>query len=158
MCRTLLLLFLALAASSDAEDTTTEMVADFIDLRDFVEVDSDGDGVPDNVDADDDNDGIPDELDEDLSVPQYVDTDMDGVPDNVDVDDDGDGIPDGEDYDHPDGPKMVTEVSNYTLLVFDQFSSLFFKSKLLEEVILYSFQFTNFKFRHLLFVKTVKTF
>lgn len=54
-------------------------------------VDSDGDGVPDFQDTDSDNDGVPDRLgispDGDL-----IDTDGDGTPDFQDDDDDGDGI------------------------------------------------------------------
>ncbi|CAM1348938.1 hypothetical protein TCRASSO_50520 [Tenacibaculum crassostreae] len=53
-----------------------------------VELDTDGDGIPDVDDADDDNDGIPDEEEGDGSI----DTDGDGIPDSLDLDSDNDGI------------------------------------------------------------------
>ena len=57
-------------------------------------LDTDGDGVPDYLDLDADGDGIPDadEIGDDPSNP--LDTDGDGVPDYLDLDADGDGIPD----------------------------------------------------------------
>jgi gliding motility-associated-like protein len=74
--------------------------------RDFQDVDSDADGIPDNIEGqgtyvkpagkDTDKDGIDDAYDKDNGgtpiVP--VDTDRDGRPDFRDVDSDGDGIPD----------------------------------------------------------------
>ena len=74
--------------------------------RDFQDVDSDADGIPDNTEGqgtyvkpagkDTDKDGIDDAYDKDNGgtpiVP--VDTDKDGKPDFRDVDSDGDGIPD----------------------------------------------------------------
>ena len=76
--------------------------------RDFQDVDSDADGIPDNTEGqgtyvkpvgkDTDKDGIDDAYDKDNGgtpiVP--VDTDKDGKPDFRDVDSDGDGIPDKE--------------------------------------------------------------
>jgi hypothetical protein len=53
-----------------------------------VDLDTDGDGVPDVDDVDDDDDGILD-VDEPAG-----DTDRDGLPDALDLDSDGDGIPD----------------------------------------------------------------
>ncbi|MFK7983809.1 MAG: Ig-like domain-containing protein [Saprospiraceae bacterium] len=53
-----------------------------------VQVDTDGDGIPNIVDLDDDNDGILDVQEE------GVDTDGDGVPDDLDLDSDNDGISD----------------------------------------------------------------
>ncbi|MCF8215171.1 MAG: gliding motility-associated C-terminal domain-containing protein, partial [Chitinophagaceae bacterium] len=74
--------------------------------RDFQDIDSDADGIPDNTEGqgtyvkptgkDTDKDGIDDAYDKDNGgtpiVP--VDTDKDGKPDFRDVDSDGDGIPD----------------------------------------------------------------
>jgi len=74
--------------------------------RDFQDVDSDADGIPDNTEGqvtyvkpagkDTDKDGVDDAYDKDNGgtpiVP--VDTDKDGKPDFRDVDSDGDGIPD----------------------------------------------------------------
>ena len=76
--------------------------------RDFQDVDSDADGIPDNTEGqgtyvkpagkDTDKDGIDDAYDKDNGgtpiVP--VDTDKDGKPDFRDLDSDGDGVPDKE--------------------------------------------------------------
>lgn len=56
-------------------------------------IDTDGDTVPDFQDTDSDGDGIPDSSGVN-SDGTLVDTDGDGVPDLRDEDDDGDGIPD----------------------------------------------------------------
>lgn len=52
-------------------------------------VDTDMDDSPDYLDPDSDNDGLPDVLE------GNSDTDMDGIPDYLDTDSDGDGIDDG---------------------------------------------------------------
>ena len=62
-------------------------------IPDYLDLDSDNDGVPDSVEgsADSDGDGIPDYLD--------LDTDNDGIPDVIEagfVDADGDGMHDTE--------------------------------------------------------------
>ena len=75
--------------------------------RDFQDVDSDADGIPDNREGqsgtykapsgkDTDKDGIDDAYDKDNGGTPItpVDTDADGRPDYRDVDSDGDGIPD----------------------------------------------------------------
>jgi len=67
----------------------------------FAPTDTDGDGTPDFLDIDSDNDGIPDNS-EDTSLPALtgVDTDGDGIDDAIDVDAtsgtdvDGDGVDD----------------------------------------------------------------
>lgn len=60
-----------------------------------VQIDTDGDGVPDVTDLDDDNDGTADINDDFPTNPdEIVDTDNDGTGDNADTDDDGDGVPD----------------------------------------------------------------
>ncbi len=56
----------------------------------IIQLDSDGDGVPNNEDLDDDNDGITDI--EEQNGFDFLDTDMDGTIDRLDTDADGDGI------------------------------------------------------------------
>lgn len=61
----------------------------------FVERDTDGDGLHDGIDPDDDNDGVEDHEDTFPKDPnESVDTDGDGVGNNADADDDGDGYED----------------------------------------------------------------
>ncbi|MAQ19430.1 MAG: hypothetical protein CMN30_32105 [Sandaracinus sp.] len=63
-------------------------------------VDTDGDGTPDYLDADSDNDGIFDVEeagDADTNTPP-VDSDADGVPDFQDFDSDNNGIPDAREF------------------------------------------------------------
>ena len=64
----------------------------------YVDIDSDGDGIPNRLDPDDDNDVV---LDTNDAFPQdpkeSLDTDGDGIGNNVDTDDDGDGVPDTQD-------------------------------------------------------------
>jgi len=64
-----------------------DLNGDGVDDR-FAPSDRDGDGTPDYLDGDSDNDGIPD------AVEGSHDTDGDGLPDYVDTDADSDGIPD----------------------------------------------------------------
>ena len=66
----------------------TDSDGDGISNEDEGEGDTDNDGVPDYLDTDSDGDGIPD-LEEGSG-----DTDNDGIPDYLDTDSDGDGIPD----------------------------------------------------------------
>jgi gliding motility-associated-like protein len=91
---------------SSAKGGLTAPDTDADGKRDFQDVDSDADGIPDNIEGqgtyvkpagkDTDKDGIDDAYDKDNGgtpiVP--VDTDRDGRPDFRDVDSDGDGIPD----------------------------------------------------------------
>ncbi len=57
-------------------------------------VDTDGDGALDFLDLDSDNDGIPDAVEAGNDPKNPVDTDKDGTPDFRDIDSDNDGIPD----------------------------------------------------------------
>jgi hypothetical protein len=94
----------------EPSDLDGDGIADYLDtdsdndgIPDVIEgnVDSDGDGVPDFKDTDSDNDGIPDVL-EDTNTPSLlgVDSDADGIDDAIDVsstggiDLNGDGIDD----------------------------------------------------------------
>jgi hypothetical protein len=71
----------------DPWDTDKDGIPDAVEMQD---TDTDHDGVPDYLDLDSDGDGIPD-LDE-----GYADADGDGVPNFRDLDSDGDGIPDAD--------------------------------------------------------------
>ncbi|MGO4693837.1 Ig-like domain-containing protein [Paenibacillus sp. 2TAB26] len=80
-----------------------------------LELDTDGDGIPDSIDPDDDNDGLTDEQEAKIGTnPKDPDTDKDGINDkddpfptdaakpgtvNGELDTDGDGIPDSTDPD-----------------------------------------------------------
>jgi uncharacterized repeat protein (TIGR01451 family) len=72
-------------------------------IETLVDLDTDGDGIPNSIDSDDDNDGWSDEDEifygtDPLDQNDYpVDTDGDGIPDSIDDDDDNDGYPDDED-------------------------------------------------------------
>ena len=57
-------------------------------------VDTDKDGAYDFLDLDSDNDGIPDAIEAGNDPKNPVDTDQDGTPDFRDIDSDNDGIPD----------------------------------------------------------------
>jgi len=78
-------------------DTDGDRIPDSIEAGDAdpstPPVDTDGDGTPDFRDLDSDGDGVPDSPDS-PPPPPGGDTDGDGVPDSEDDDDDGDGIPD----------------------------------------------------------------
>ncbi|GAB5543993.1 MAG: hypothetical protein SangKO_037530 [Sandaracinaceae bacterium] len=68
----------------NADESWTEAVnTDADEWEDWLDLDSDGDGIPDSVEAGDDDPSTP-----------PVDTDGDGVPDFQDLDSDGDGVPD----------------------------------------------------------------
>jgi len=60
-------------------------------------IDTDGDGTPDYLDDDSDNDGIPDRFEIDAACAPPVDSDGDGIPDFRDTDSDENGRPDGLD-------------------------------------------------------------
>ncbi|MFT6448402.1 MAG: outer membrane protein OmpA-like peptidoglycan-associated protein [Oleispira sp.] len=66
-------------------DTNSDGIDDTVLL-----IDSDGDRTPDYIDTDSDNDGIPD------STEGVADSDNDGMPDYQDTDSDGDGIADND--------------------------------------------------------------
>ena len=55
-------------------------------------VDSDKDGIPDYRDLDSDGDGIPDATEKGSNPNVLADTDKDGIPDYLDLDSDGDGV------------------------------------------------------------------
>jgi hypothetical protein len=74
----------------------------------YVDVDSDGDGIPNRQDPDDDNDGIPDSEDAfPLDPSESADTDGDGTGNNADEDDDGDGVQDIQDSFPTDASETV---------------------------------------------------
>lgn len=57
--------------------------------------DTDLDGIGNLIDLDDDGDGVPDGQDAfPLKASEWLDTDLDGIGNNADTDDDNDGIPD----------------------------------------------------------------
>ncbi|NND95399.1 MAG: tandem-95 repeat protein, partial [Flavobacteriales bacterium] len=74
-------------------DTDGDGLSDFYET---ITVDTDGDGVLDYLDLDSDNDGISDNLEsgdqQDICDPQPLDFDGDGVPDHLDLDSDNDGL------------------------------------------------------------------
>jgi len=96
-----LLLALGTACGDDEHDPDDDADGDTISNgdEDFSEdLNTDGDEWPDWLDRDTDGDGIADVLeagDDDLSTPP-VDTDEDGTPDFRDTDSDGDGVEDSE--------------------------------------------------------------
>jgi outer membrane protein OmpA-like peptidoglycan-associated protein len=69
--------------------------------------DSDSDGAPDYRDLDDDGDGI-DTVDERSKDGKDIDSDEDGTPDYLDVDDDDDGIPTSDER-TPEGKDLDTD-------------------------------------------------
>ncbi len=78
-------------------DTDGDTISDF-DEQSSVPRDTDGDGTPDFMDDDSDDDGITDAMeagDADVMTPP-VDTDGDGTPDFQDLDADNDGIDDAD--------------------------------------------------------------
>lgn len=75
----------------------------------YVDLDSDGDGIPNRLDPDDDNDGVPDGQDAFPTNPaEWLDTDGDGIGNNEDEDDDGDGFKDIEDL-FPEDPNETVD-------------------------------------------------
>lgn len=74
----------------------------------YVDLDSDGDGIPNREDSDDDNDGVLDSQDAfPLNAQESVDLDGDGLGNNFDEDDDGDGVADIEDAFPLDGSETL---------------------------------------------------
>ncbi|MGB5694935.1 MAG: DUF4215 domain-containing protein [Polyangiales bacterium] len=99
-------------------------------MTDQVDLDDDGDGVPDDqegggtdVSVDTDADGVPDYADPDEvtcvddgpdgvcdSLPGSVDLDQDGIPNHLDLDSDGDGVPDATEGHDADGDGLADAV------------------------------------------------
>ena len=74
----------------------------------YVDLDSDGDGIPNRLDPDDDNDGVPDANDAfPNNSAESQDTDGDGIGNNEDEDDDGDGLADVQDLFPDDASETV---------------------------------------------------
>jgi len=92
----------ATVTDDDGDDLSATVEKFFVSDEDEVDLDADGDGIPDELDADVDGDGIPNELE---------DTDGDGILDGVDIDDDNDGVPDVAD-DNPLVPDADNGVSD----------------------------------------------
>ncbi|MEZ4287626.1 MAG: hypothetical protein R3A47_05680 [Polyangiales bacterium] len=113
-----------------------EMVCVFPDTdgdgaADNVDIDDDGDGIPDSVEGngtdyslDADNDGIPNAWDPDFvncndvdadgvcdALPREVDADGDGIPNHIDLDSDGDGVPDAVEGQDADGDGLPDRVA-----------------------------------------------
>jgi hypothetical protein len=79
----------------DATDTDGDGIADVLDgsinqFADDVQLDTDGDDIPNIYDLDDDNDGITDLVELDGNPTR--DTDGDGIIDSLDLDSDNDGL------------------------------------------------------------------
>jgi len=86
-------------AGTDADgvlDNFTDTNGDGLDdsATPLPNADTDGDATPDYLDADSDNDGIPDSVESGGNPAALVDTDANGVADYVQLDSDSDGIPD----------------------------------------------------------------
>ena len=89
------------------DDTDGDTISD-IDEGKAQMRDTDLDGIPDYLDDDSDGDGIADSIeaaDSDVTTPP-LDTDADGLPNFIDVDSDNDGLPDA--VEDPDGDGMVS--------------------------------------------------
>jgi hypothetical protein len=103
-------------ASTTDPDATSDADKDTISDADEGRAqgaDTDGDKKPDYLDPDSDDDGLPDAIeagDADLATPP-VDTDGDGVPNFRDRDSDGDGLLDGEEDKNHDGKLDPGETS-----------------------------------------------
>ena len=82
----------AVGPGGDADGDTISDTEEGIDER----RDTDGDGILDYLDADSDNDGIPDaeEAGDDDLTTAPLDSDIDGTPDYIDTDSDNNGLPD----------------------------------------------------------------
>lgn len=79
----------------------------------YVDIDSDGDGIPNAQDGDDDNDGTPDGSDAFPNNPaESEDTDKDTIGNNADTDDDGDGSDDVQDLFPTDSAETVDKDSD----------------------------------------------
>lgn len=106
--------WLAMSACSDGTDPGGDQDGDGISNGDEgvdAGVNTDGDAYEDWLDRDSDGDGIPDEIeagDGDLATPP-IDTDGDGAPDFRDTDADGDGLDDRDEIDPWTGDVVDTD-------------------------------------------------
>jgi len=85
---------LDLDADGDQIPDTVEAVVDPLTGVAAIPADTDGDGIPDFQELDSDNDSIPDEVEAGATPATPVDTDGDNTPDYLDEDSDADQIPD----------------------------------------------------------------
>jgi hypothetical protein len=85
-------------------DTDGDCIADGVEgCMEMPPLDTDGDGGPDYVDGDSDDDGITDSLEAGPTCGHPRDTDGDGMPDFQDPDSDNDGVPDHYEDRNSDG-------------------------------------------------------
>lgn len=88
-----------LTTTVTAQDDNDEVSAEMEDLNEngnYLDDDTDADGIPNFIDPDDDNDNVPTSVeisvnDGDAEPNSFPDTDNDGIPNYLDKDDDGDG-------------------------------------------------------------------
>lgn len=103
-------------------DSDNDGIPDEIECPGFTKcLDTDGDGTPNYLDTDSDNDGILDVIEKNIdsdgdSIPNYLDTDSDNdrIPDSIEgnIDSDGDGIMNYLDLDS-DGDGIEDRIESY---------------------------------------------
>ena len=82
-----------------ALDSDLDNIPDAIEIEDGIELDSDSDGTPNYLDKDSDNDGISDAIEGGISnscSDTLLDSDNDGIPDYIDDDSDNDTVLDND--------------------------------------------------------------
>lgn len=89
--------------------------------------DADGDGIPNCLDLESDGDGIPDAIEwigDGTAEDPHPDVDGDGIPNYLDLDSDGDGVSDAiehafgyDPYDAGDMPSEVSLVASWVIVV-----------------------------------------
>jgi hypothetical protein len=98
------------------EESTADLDGDGIpDIVEGID-DTDDDEIPNYLDTDSDGDGLLDAIEAGVDPANPVDTDSDGTPDYLDLDSDNDGIPDSEDP-YPTIPAAVPATSTGGLLL-----------------------------------------
>ena len=90
------------AKDADGDGITDDIEMEAEKKKDAI--DSDGDGIPNYMDVDSDNDGISDGLEAGLNPAAPVDTDGDGLADYKDPDSDNDGLSDQLEAVNPQSP------------------------------------------------------
>lgn len=91
--------------SDEGDDASNNKISTSI----FVDIDTDGDGIPNQKDPDDDNDEVKDAEDAfPLDANESEDSDGDGIGNNQDEDDDGDSVVDIQDL-FPTDPKESSD-------------------------------------------------